>query len=84
MGREERNILEPFAKVLILLSVWYMHSNLSSHGPGGRGRRVFAIQGCRAARGMSTCPTERFFLFCQAVRDGIVNQFAGSFDADLF
>ena len=51
----------------------------------GVGADVFSgFKGAQAALGMSTCPTERFFLFCQAVRDGIVNQFAGSFDADLF
>ena len=50
----------------------------------GRERCIFGIQGCRAARGMNNCPAERLFLFCQAVRNGIMNQFAGSFHADLF
>jgi hypothetical protein len=33
---------------------------------------------------MNNCPAERLFLFCQAVRNGIMNQFAGSIHADLF
>jgi hypothetical protein len=68
--------LSPVCRRINNYFVVLLYTNVSSFLLQELGSEVF----CYFAGGF----TEKLLLFCQVVRYGIMNQFAGSFHADLF